>query len=184
MVCRSRARTAGRKGLPFAVDIESRMIGMVDIDEIGEREGTLGYWLDRATWGRGYAFEAAHAVTRFALDDVGLTRLKAGHADDNPTSGRILTMLGLPCSTRFKVFSQPTRREHCKVPLQAHITLLLWHRVPFCHAPQLGECLSKAPRGRSNGEAKQQSEHRPIPPRSIAAKKPLKSRQREHARTE
>ena len=54
------------------------MIGMVDIDGISEREGTLGYWLDLAAWGRGYAFEAADAVTRFAFEDLGLTRLAAG----------------------------------------------------------------------------------------------------------
>jgi RimJ/RimL family protein N-acetyltransferase len=70
------------------------MIGMVDIDVVAEHEGTLGYWLEREAWGRGYAFEAAHAVTRFALEEVRLKRLKAGHADDNPASGRILTKLG------------------------------------------------------------------------------------------
>ena len=37
----------------FAVELEDRMIGMADIDGIAEREGTLGYWLDRAAWGRG-----------------------------------------------------------------------------------------------------------------------------------
>jgi RimJ/RimL family protein N-acetyltransferase len=91
----------------FAVDLEGRMIGMVDIDGIIEREGTLGYWLDRAAWGRGYAFEAAHAVTRFALEDVGLTRLRAGHADDNPASGRILTKLGFILIDMVEGFSRP-----------------------------------------------------------------------------
>jgi ribosomal-protein-alanine N-acetyltransferase len=78
----------------YAVDLDGRMIGMVYIDGVTEREGTLGYWRERAAWGRGYAFEAAHAVTRFALENVGLMCLKAGHADDNPVSGRILTKLG------------------------------------------------------------------------------------------
>lgn len=78
----------------FAVDLEGRMIGMVDIDVVAEHEGSLGYWLEREAWGCGYAFEAAHAVTRFALEEVGIKRLKAGHADDNPASGRILTKLG------------------------------------------------------------------------------------------
>ena len=91
----------------FAVDLEGRMIGMVDIDGIAKREGTLGYWLDRAAWGRGYAFEAAHAVTRFALEDVGLTLLKAGHADDNPASGRILTKLGFTPLDTVQIFLRP-----------------------------------------------------------------------------
>jgi [ribosomal protein S5]-alanine N-acetyltransferase len=91
----------------FAVDLEDHMIGMVDIDGIAQREGTLGYWLDRAAWGRGYAFEAAHAVIRFAFQDVGLTRLKAGHADDNLASGRILTKLGFALLETVQGFSRP-----------------------------------------------------------------------------
>ena len=43
----------------FAVELAGRMVGVVDVDGIAEREGSLGYWLDRAAWGRGYAFEAA-----------------------------------------------------------------------------------------------------------------------------
>ncbi|MFZ0854475.1 MAG: GNAT family N-acetyltransferase, partial [Hyphomicrobiaceae bacterium] len=66
-----------------------------------------GPGLDRAAWGRGYAFEAAHAVTRFALEDVGLTLLKAGHADDNPASGRILTKLGFTPLDTVQIFSRP-----------------------------------------------------------------------------
>jgi RimJ/RimL family protein N-acetyltransferase len=95
---------------------------MVDIDGIAEREGTLGYWLDRAAWGCGYAFEAAHAVTRFAFEDVGLTCLKAGHADDNPASGRILTKLGFTLIDTVKLFFAPPRREYYAAPLQAHVS--------------------------------------------------------------
>jgi [ribosomal protein S5]-alanine N-acetyltransferase len=78
----------------FAVVLKEKMVGLVDIDGIGGREGTLGYWFDPAVWGHGYASEAAGAVTRFAHQDVGLLKLKAGHAHDNPASGRILTKLG------------------------------------------------------------------------------------------
>jgi ribosomal-protein-alanine N-acetyltransferase len=90
----------------FAVEHEGRMIGMADIDGIAAREGTLGYWLDRAAWGRGHAFEAAHAVTCFALEGVGLTRLEAGHADDNPASGRILIKLGFTLTGTAQGFSR------------------------------------------------------------------------------
>jgi [ribosomal protein S5]-alanine N-acetyltransferase len=83
------------------------MVGVVDVDEIAEREGTLGYWLDRAAWGHGYAFEAAHAVTRFAFVDVGLSKLKTGHAHDNPASGRVLTKLGFSPLDTIQRFSRP-----------------------------------------------------------------------------
>ena len=91
----------------FAVELGGKMVGVVDVDGIVEREGTLGYWLDRAAWRRGYAFEAAHAVTRFAFGEVGLLRLKAGHADDNPASGRVLTKLGFSPLDTVQRFSRP-----------------------------------------------------------------------------
>jgi RimJ/RimL family protein N-acetyltransferase len=78
----------------FAVELEGRMIGLSDIDEISERQGSLGYWFDCSEWGRGYAYEAACAVVRFAREDAGLLKLTAGHAYDNPASGRILSKLG------------------------------------------------------------------------------------------
>ena len=90
----------------FAVELEGKMVGVVDVDGIAEREGSLGYWLDRAAWGRGYAFEAAHAVTRFAFEDVGLSKLKAGHAHDNPASGRVLTKLGFSPLDTVQRFSR------------------------------------------------------------------------------
>lgn len=92
----------------FAVEREARMIGMVDIDEIADRQGSLGYWFDRDSWGRGYACEAARAVTRFAFEEAGLLKLTSGHAHDNEASGRVLTKLGfipldtVPCFSRSR----------------------------------------------------------------------------------
>jgi ribosomal-protein-alanine N-acetyltransferase len=91
----------------FAVELEGRMVGLVDVDGIAEREGILGYWLDRAAWYRGYAFEAAQTVTRFAFEDVGLSKLEAGHANDNPASRRVLTKLGLSPLDTVQRFSRP-----------------------------------------------------------------------------
>src|SRR6185436_12523783 len=57
----------------FAIVADSRMVGLTDVDEIENGEGSLGYWLEEAVWGKGYAFEAAHALVCFAFDSVGLT---------------------------------------------------------------------------------------------------------------
>ena len=83
------------------------MVGVADVDGIAEREGSLGYWLDRAAWGRGYAFEVARAVTRFAFADIGLSQLGAGHAHDNPASGRVLAKLGFSPLDTVQRFSRP-----------------------------------------------------------------------------
>lgn len=78
----------------FAVLHDDRMIGLIDIDEVAGGEGDLGYWFERANWGQGFATEAARAVVVFAFRDVGLTRLRSGHAADNPASGNVLAKLG------------------------------------------------------------------------------------------
>jgi RimJ/RimL family protein N-acetyltransferase len=78
----------------FAILRGERMIGLTDIDEIADREGDLGYWLEQSAWGKGYAFEAASALVRFAFDTLNLAALNSGHAADNPNSGRVLVKLG------------------------------------------------------------------------------------------
>ncbi len=78
----------------FAITRDDVFLGVADFDEVVEAEGSLGYWLDENVWGQGIAREAASAVVQFAFDDVGLVRLRAGHADDNPASGKVLAALG------------------------------------------------------------------------------------------
>lgn len=91
----------------FAIEREGRMIGLVDIDGITGESGTLGYWLERQAWGHGYAFEAAAAAVQFAFGTVGLMRLGAGHAADNPASGRVLDKLGFRPIDMVERFSTP-----------------------------------------------------------------------------
>jgi len=78
----------------FAILHNHRMIGLADVDEIANSEGSLGYWLEESAWGNGYAFEAAQALVSFVFYSVGLRALFSGHAADNVNSGRILTRLG------------------------------------------------------------------------------------------
>ncbi|MFC5391113.1 GNAT family N-acetyltransferase [Bosea vestrisii] len=78
----------------FAAFFDGRMIGLVDLDEIADDEGEIGYWFEQASWGQGFAAEAATAVVLFAFSEVGLQSLRSGHAADNVASGRVLTKLG------------------------------------------------------------------------------------------
>lgn len=82
------------KAYRFAIQRRDRMIGVVDVDEIIRGQGELGYWLEKSSWGQGYAFEAAQAVVDFAFREVGLVELRSGHAADNPASGKVLLKLG------------------------------------------------------------------------------------------
>lgn len=78
----------------FAVERHGTLIGIVDVDGIAQGEGSLGYWFAQTSWGQGYALEASQAVVRFAFGVAGLSQLRAGHAADNPASGRVLIKLG------------------------------------------------------------------------------------------
>lgn len=84
---------AAGKAYRFSAMLDGRMIGLVDIDEITDSEGEIGYWFEQAAWGQGFASEAARAVVRFAFA-AGLLSLRSGHAADNAASGRVLVRLG------------------------------------------------------------------------------------------
>jgi RimJ/RimL family protein N-acetyltransferase len=98
-------------GYRFAVLHDGDVIGCADIDEIADGRGDLGYWLDEPFWGQGLASEAAGAVLRFALDDLGLVRLRSGHAADNPGSGRVLEKLGFRFVATTTKWSRPRGHE-------------------------------------------------------------------------
>jgi RimJ/RimL family protein N-acetyltransferase len=99
------------KAFRFAVLFNGHLIGCSDVDGIQGEAAEIGYWLDETYWGRGFASEAAGAVQRFALDGLGLKRLKSGHAMDNPASGRVLTRLGFKPGARRLQWHQPRQEE-------------------------------------------------------------------------
>lgn len=95
----------------FAIELGGRVIGVVDIDEIGRGEGELGYWLEPASWGQGYGLEAAQAALRFAMSDIGLSKLRSGHAADNSASGNVLLKLGFRPLDTVRVLSHSRGEE-------------------------------------------------------------------------
>jgi ribosomal-protein-alanine N-acetyltransferase len=55
----------------------------------------IGWRLAHAAWGHGYATEAAHAVVRFAFDDIGLPELVSMTAVANERSRQVMRRLGM-----------------------------------------------------------------------------------------
>lgn len=106
----------------FAIEFGGQVIGCTDVDEIGAGSGSLGYWLEQAFWGHGFAGEAAAELVRLCFGPLGLARLVSGHASDNPASGRVLTKLG------FLRVGEETRWS---LPRSAPITHLVYelHRA-------------------------------------------------------
>ena len=70
-----------------------RISGMHPDDHVSQVE--LAYELGRAWWNRGYATEAAGAIIRFFLTEVGFNRVFACHAPENPASGRVMQKCGM-----------------------------------------------------------------------------------------
>lgn len=95
----------------FAVERDGKMIGLVDLDNVTHAHGTLGYWFKRSAWGQGFAFEAGQALVQFAFNELCLKRLSAGHAADNPASGRVLTKLGFGFVDKTQCYSKSRNQD-------------------------------------------------------------------------
>ena len=71
------------------------------------RSASLGYCLDDATWGHGYATEAAGALLQWAFETLDLNRVQAEADTRNAASARVLEKLGF--------LREGTLREDCVV---------------------------------------------------------------------
>ncbi|WP_399939705.1 GNAT family N-acetyltransferase [Streptomyces sp. BBFR25] len=71
------------------------------------RSASLGYCLDEAMWGRGYATEAAHALLTWAFGTLDLNRVQAEADTRNAASARVLEKIGF--------VREGTLREDCVV---------------------------------------------------------------------
>ena len=54
---------------------------------------------------------AARAAIRFTFERLGLSRLRSGHAFDNPASGLVLRKLGFEPTGRTRVWSRSRGEE-------------------------------------------------------------------------
>lgn len=71
------------------------------------RSAAIGYCLDDAVWGQGYATEAARALLSWAFDTLDLNRVQAETDTRNAASARVLEKLGF--------VREGTLREDCVV---------------------------------------------------------------------
>jgi len=64
-------------------------------DRAMDTEAVLGWLLDPAYAGRGYATEAARELLRICFEDIGVRRVVAGAFADNTASQRIMEKIGM-----------------------------------------------------------------------------------------
>ncbi len=77
------------KGAPVPIGI----CGLIKRDALDDVD--IGFAFLPAFWSKGYAFESAAAVLRYASDVIGLNRIVAIVSPDNEPSISVLTKLGL-----------------------------------------------------------------------------------------
>lgn len=90
------AREAGR-AYPFVVEREGRIAGAVNLNEVVRgifQNAYLGYWIDGACGGRGFATEAVRQAVAFAFGEGGLHRVQAAVMPRNGASIRVLEKAG------------------------------------------------------------------------------------------
>jgi len=76
-------------------------IGLGGIDRTHHR-ASVGFFLGRAFWGRGYMTEALTAVLGCAFGTLNLNRVSAGHFEGNTASGRVQQKCGLKCEGTYR----------------------------------------------------------------------------------
>ena len=76
----------------FAIELEDEgFAGVLGFFANADEELEVGYWLGRPFWGRGIATEALKGALAWASRDWGKRCVTAGHFEDNPASGVVLT---------------------------------------------------------------------------------------------
>ncbi|GGF60175.1 hypothetical protein GCM10010912_01800 [Paenibacillus albidus] len=76
---------------------EQRLIGIVSLQNWKRREGRamLGYMLDPAWWGRGFATEAVGLLLGYCVRELGLTRIEGRCRGNNSRSERVMLKNGM-----------------------------------------------------------------------------------------
>lgn len=90
------AQNTDRMWLAITLRTDRRQIGGIGLTTDQQHQhAELGYWLGVPFWGQGYATEAAREMLRYGFEDLRLHRIFASHFKHNPSSGRILSKLGM-----------------------------------------------------------------------------------------
>ena len=76
---------------------DNRAIGAIGFHIESEYDSVadISYTLSKALWNQGIISEALKAVLQYALLDVGVNRVEAFHAIDNPASGKVMLKAGM-----------------------------------------------------------------------------------------
>jgi [ribosomal protein S5]-alanine N-acetyltransferase len=89
----------------FALEADGQAVGGIGFmlqQDVERVSAEIGYWLGEAYWGRGICAEALKAVTAYAIEQHGLTRLFALPFAHNVASCRVLEKAGYVLESRLR----------------------------------------------------------------------------------
>ncbi len=95
---RSKSGYKTGKQIEFAIIKKSsnKLIGMMGLSiSAKNNHATIGYWIGKKYWSKGYASEAGLALLQFAFEDLKLYRICSHHFHSNPASGKVMQKIGL-----------------------------------------------------------------------------------------
>ena len=96
----------------FELQATGRVIGAGSVGYDEERAAyELGYNLNRAYWGKGFATEASRAMLKWAYDALGARDFVANHAVANAASGNVIRK----CGFQFERYGQYGRFDGSEV---------------------------------------------------------------------
>lgn len=109
-------------GTQFLVTADGERVGVIGFEATEEPWGVveLGYFLDPAAWGNGYATAAVELVTRYALRERRHAKVVAGVYETNPASARVLEKAGFE---REAVLRKEAFRDGERVDLHRYALL-------------------------------------------------------------
>jgi RimJ/RimL family protein N-acetyltransferase len=89
----------------FAIAVDGDAVGGIGFmlqHDVDRMSAEVGYWLGEPFWGRGIMTEALIAVTHYAIEQYGLTRLFAVPFAGNTASCRVLEKAGYVLEARLR----------------------------------------------------------------------------------
>ena len=88
---------AGPRFYGWAIEREGRMSGTIGAYDYDQERNQIevGFSIERASWGKGYAAEALRAVLEYLTAQEGIVRVTAWCASDNIASKRTLEKAGM-----------------------------------------------------------------------------------------
>jgi RimJ/RimL family protein N-acetyltransferase len=89
----------------FAIAVGGDAVGSIGFmlrPDVERVSAEIGYWLAEPLWGRGIATEAVTAVTAYAMQNHGLTRMFAVPFASNRASCRVLEKAGYVLEARLR----------------------------------------------------------------------------------